>query len=68
MADYFLGDVPITCPASHSWPTHLDQVANTHDQSIRVNDVFQINMPIHNIKLVIAVPSLIRIYLTPFSG
>eukprot|EP00392_Amoebophrya_sp_AT5.2_P018544 g19103.t1 len=67
MAMYF-GDLPITCPATHNWPSDYAEVTESSGKSIRINDAFEISHTLHYIRLHVRDKSLLRLYLAPESG
>ncbi|CAD7956662.1 unnamed protein product [Amoebophrya sp. A120] len=64
----YLGDVPITCDATHNWPSDYTEVSESVGKSIRINDVFEISHTLHYIRLHIKDKSLARLYVAPESG
>ncbi|CAD7952675.1 unnamed protein product, partial [Amoebophrya sp. A25] len=70
----YLGDVPITCAATHNWPSDFTDVAAEGGtgygvgKSVRINDLFEITHTLHYIRLNIKTKSLLRLYLAPESG
>lgn len=62
----FLGDIPITCDAAHAWPGILKQTKMQN--TLAVNDVFELSHTLHYVVLQTVEPSLIRVLIARHLG